>query len=267
MHTDTDELKKLRQALEAQALGDELISPISPMMLERGLWWQRRGQGAPWPARLLAGVLEPRRGYRFRPENVALYGLLAQQGPADTVLELGAGSGSLFLAAICAASPRRAVALELQEDAAERLERTLQAHDLRERACVLRGDLRQEALQERAREALGGGAQLVVCNPPFFPPGWGRPSAHEGVRLSTHAEHGGVVDFAQAAAALMAPQGRLWLVYDAGRLAEVVVAAQRAGLQILRVVWLPDKREGHQEEAFRVWVYMGRSGGAVTESL
>lgn len=248
----------LRAAMRPQ---EEVISPLHPAPL--GPRW--RDGLPPWPPRLLAGVLEPRRGYRFKPENLALYDLLRAEPPARRVVDLGAGSGSLLLAALTAHEGARGLGVELQEDAAARLDRTLQAHALD--AAALPGDLRDEATRDAALRWLGGPPELIVSNPPFFPASWGRPSAEEGTRRSTHAEHGDARDFVHAAARWLAPEGRLWLVFDAARVAEPLMAAAEVGLCLQQALWLPDQRPGHEAQPFRAWLRLGAGQGAPMRRL
>ena len=237
--------------LEAARLPDELVVPILPDRIHVPFW----GADTPWPASLAAGVLESARGFRHRPENV-VFAALAASETADSVVELGAGSGSLLLTAIAMLGPTRAVAIEIQPLAADRLRRTLSAHG--SMAEVVVADLRDHVVQ--------GPVDLVVANPPFYPPGWGRPSAEPEVHASTHALHGDVGDFMRAAARLVAPQGAVWFVYDAGRLAELFAAAGSVGLGLSRMVWIPDARAGRVGPT-RVWARFTPSGGAPIERL
>lgn len=211
-----------------------------------------------------AGLIEPRRGYRFRPESAYLAELLRRQTAAQParVVDLGAGSG--VLAAIAAAThpDARVVAVERQPEAADRARRNLAVYAAG-RGRVIVGDLRVAEVLDAVRRDLGGAAELVVSNPPWYPAGWGRPSDEEGTHASTHALHGGVADFLQAARALLADSGALWVVYDAARLADLLVAAGEQGLGMHELIWLPDRRAGREDEATRVWVALGRGGAPI----
>lgn len=263
--------ERLRQAARA----DEVVSRLSPWLLDEGRWWQDDGPLGAWPPALTAGVIEARRGYRFRPENVAVAALLASLGAVATrICDLGAGSGSLLLTAclLGGAVVERAVAVEVQPEAAERLERTLAAHELTERAAVVCGDLRRSEVCAEVIAQLGGQrAGLVLTNPPWFPASWGRASGEPAVHASTHALAGGVEAFLDAAAQVIAPQGRCLLVYDAERLAEALVAAGNAGFVLERVVWLPDRRAGRTTQPTRVWLELASlaagTAGARVERL
>ena len=222
-----------------------------PQRLAGGAWW-----AGPWQDVLAAGVLEPKRGYRYKPENVAL--ARALQGlHAQSVVDLGCGTGSLLLIAEVFTRPRQCVGVEIQAESVLRARRTFAAHDMHH-VTIINGDLRTASALSAARHLLDGAADLVVMNPPFFPVGWGRPSANQSTRASTHAEHGGVGDFLRAAAMLSADAGRCLCVYDAARLAELLAEAEGAGLRAERLLWIPDQRPGRDGQPFRVWVRFAR---------
>jgi tRNA1(Val) A37 N6-methylase TrmN6 len=114
------------------------------------------------------------------------------------------------------------------------------------------------------------GAELVVLNPPFFPEGWGRASESREVHASTHSLHGDVGDFLRCARALLAPQGRVVVLYDAGRLADLLPAISATGLSILSVHYTPEARLDRPPTPFRVWVSLGlepQEGGARVYAL
>jgi tRNA1(Val) A37 N6-methylase TrmN6 len=251
----TDLHAEITARLNAARRTGEIIIPILPRRLGVSFW----PPADPWPPHLAAGVLERSDGYRHRPENVCLVSLLKDEA-AQAVVELGAGSGSLLLAAIEATGAARAAAVERQPEVAARLGRTFEAHRLELDLRV--GDLRQP-------DTLAGlaGADLVVANPPFFPANWGRPSSDPEVHASTHALHGSVFDFLAAAAALLAPAGVAWFVYDATRTVELLAAAGDSGLEMSRLVWIPDARPSKDGAPTRVWVRFVRKGGARIDRL
>jgi tRNA1(Val) A37 N6-methylase TrmN6 len=251
--------------LLALCQGGELVSPVIPSGLAAGQWWSRASGGPPWPNRLRAGIIEPRRGYRFRPENLALAALLGGRS-ARRIVDLGAGTGSLLLIACAFLQPERAIGLDRQPDMAERLARTLSAHG--ESAwSALAGDVREAATIDAVITQLGGPADLVVMNPPYFDAAWGRPSREASTRLSTHAEHGDVGDFLAAARRLLAGRGIALVVYDAPHLSQMLAAAGEAGMRLTRLVWIPDHRHGHRP--FRVWAELGvgTDAGAAIDAL
>ncbi len=245
-----DSSSTIRERLDAALHPTERRSAMDPRALAGGRWWEEAQLG-PWPEHLRAGVIEPRKGYRFRPENLLLPAFMGRT-PRGTVVDLGSGTGSLLLLAAWACQAERAVAVERQPEVHQRLQRTLDAHGFGAAVC---GDLRRAQCLNAVREALGQPqADVVVMNPPFFPSGWGRPSALETTHLSTHAEHGGVRDFLAAARQLLAPGGSVFVVYDAGRAAEALASMGEHGFKLETMGWVPDQRPDKAGVPFRIWL-------------
>ena len=247
------------QNLQDSLLPTELRSPLTPDRLAGGHWWT----GPEWPEPLRAGLIEPRRGYRYRPENLLLPSVL-KGIRADRLVDLGAGTGALLLLGAWAVGAAHAVGVELQPEVAERLRRTLGARAASGEYTVVEGDLRQDTCREQIKTALGGLADVVVANPPVFPAGWGRPSNNPTSRLSTHAERGDVGDFLAAAVAISHPEATIAIVFDAQRLAELLARAGEVGLGLDALWWVPDQRPGKSRQPFRVWVRLSRGGAPVT---
>jgi len=247
-------LDVLRQRLTERRHDDEVLSPLDPRALLGGTWWQ----GGSWPDALSAGVLEACHGYRFRPENLALAGLIRGIG-ARRVVDLGAGTGSLTLIVAAMCEPERIVAVERQAGVAERLARTIDAHALASVQLQV-GDVRSPVVLDAVLADAGGAADLIVTNPPFFEAGWGRESRNAETHLSTHAVHGDVQDFLSAAARLLADEGRVFVVFDAQRMHLVMAAAGQVGLGLEELRWIPDRQTG---APFRCWMMFGWRGATV----
>ena len=136
----------------------------------------------------------------------------------DRVLDLGCGAGLLLL--LCA---RRAPTVSLCGVEAEPRAAELARENLRTNALegeILTADLRQTELPK---------ADLVVSNPPWYAGGTGAeggPGRMEGCTLP---------ELCVAAGRALEHRGRFALVYDPKRLAELMTALCRSGLEPKRL--------------------------------
>ena len=111
----------------------------------------------------------------FRPStDTFLLGGFPVLRRGERVCDLGAGTGLLGALLLTREPSLTVTGLELREDACRLARRTAERSGWQERLLCRQGDLRR-------REDLppAGGFDLVVSNPPYFPPETGRVSPQE----------------------------------------------------------------------------------------
>jgi tRNA1Val (adenine37-N6)-methyltransferase len=175
-------------------------------------------------------VLQRVRGHRYSLDDLATAYEAARAAPgARRVLDLGCGLGSVLTMLAWKLPDARLVGVEAQAISLALVRRNVRRNALTPRVALVHGDLRDAAVLDRAR-ALGGPFELVTGTPPYMPPGTATPSpdsqrAHARVEL-----RGGVEDYAQAVARVLAPGGTALLCADARTPERATQGAQRAGL-------------------------------------
>lgn len=142
----------------------------------------------------------------------------------ERVVDLGTGCGILPVLLLRDSAAAHVTGVEIQPAAAALARRSVARSGLDGRAAVLCASWTDlDGLLPRE------GFHLVVCNPPYFPPGSGRESASSAARLARH-EQPGTLDEVVAAASRPAALRRPVLpLPPAGRLADVVAALRRRG--------------------------------------
>ena len=148
--------------------------------------------------------------------------------PRDRVWDLGCGVGVLGL---LLAERRRDLTLngvELMTESAELARQNLRENHLT--GTILRADLRDY----RTWHPRPGGCDLVISNPPYFPPGTGKTAAGErgAARSETTCT---LEELCSAAGWLLQTGGRFALCHRPERLAELFLALHRAGLEPKRM--------------------------------
>lgn len=172
-------------------------------------------------------VAQPTRGFRYGAEAFWLAGFALEGGPARTALDVGTGSG--IVARLLARAGLDVVGVDAWPGWAEGWGRS--SGEGAGRLTLVRADVR----------ALPGADRydLVVSNPPFYPRGEPEP-VDESRRAARFETQGTVRELAAAAAAHVAPGGRLCVVVPVARRDDVVAGA--APLVVAREVRVGTRR-------------------------
>ena len=154
----------------------------------------------------------------FRPStDTFLLGGFPVLHRGERVCDLGAGTGLLGALLLTREPSLTVTGLELREDACRLARRTAERSGWQERLLCRQGDLRR-------REDLppAGGFDLVVSNPPYFPPETGRVSPQETRSVARSEVVCTLEDVCRAAGWLLRWGGRFCVVFPTERLAELM---------------------------------------------
>ena len=155
----------------------------------------------------------------------------ASPRPGERVVDLGTGCGILPVLLLRDSAAAHVTGVEIQPAAAALARRSVARSGLDGRAAVLCASWTDlDGLLPRE------GFHLVVCNPPYFPPGSGRESASPAARLARHEQPGTLDEVVAAASRLLRFGGRFCLCHRPERLADVVAALRRRGLEPKRLL-------------------------------
>ncbi len=175
-------------------------------------------------------LAQPARGLGYRVNvDAILLGRFAAEGAtaghrAKAAWDLGAGVGAVSLSLLHAAAVETAVLVERDPDAAALAVENLAANDWTARGRVITADV--ATLDD------DGVADLVVCNPPYTPPGRGRA----GSVPARHAARAGELGlFVAAARRVLARRGRVCFVYPAPELVTLLATFRDHGLEAKRL--------------------------------
>lgn len=145
-------------------------------------------------------------------------------GRSSRFLDMGSGSGILSVMLLWNNPALSADLVELMPGAAELSRRNLAANGLDGRAEVIAGDLRE----------LRGRYDFIVTNPPYYPLTGGQ--SEDAARLNSRGEAACTLpEICSAAARLLGQGGKLFMVYPAARLGEVMRLMPENGLEPKRL--------------------------------
>ncbi|HID69084.1 MAG TPA: tRNA1(Val) (adenine(37)-N6)-methyltransferase [Desulfobacterales bacterium] len=182
-------------------------------------------------------------GYRFSIDPVLLAHFV-RLGKDENVLDLGAGCGILGLILLYRAGNRirSLTAFELQAGLAELARDNIKLNQFQNQMQVMEGDLCdiKKSLKPEAYST-------VVCNPPFYPLGGGRPSCNKESEIARHQVTCTLADVLKAAATAVKNRGRIYLIYPADGLGSLFALLPQQGLTAKRLQLIysyPDTETG-----------------------
>jgi tRNA1Val (adenine37-N6)-methyltransferase len=171
-------------------------------------------------------VLQPARGFRTSLDPLLLAAFVAQ--PYGRFLDIGCGTGALSFALLARDAGASGVAVELQAPLADLAREGLARNGWAARLDVRAGDV-------RALDLPAASFDLVVTNPPFRLVGQGTQSPHQTRLLSNHEVSLSLAEWADVAARVLRPGGRLGVVFPADRALELGEALRARDLQPARL--------------------------------
>jgi tRNA1Val (adenine37-N6)-methyltransferase len=202
-------------------------------------------------------LIQPKHGYRFSVEAMLL-GRFVRTSARQRVLELGAGCGviSIMLASIY--RPREVVAIEIQPELAEMIERNAVLNDLRSVRAIC-ADLRHKKIAGIEPASF----DLVIANPPYRAISAGRENPNHGRRVARGESSATLADFVAAARRYARHRGRVAFVFTARRAAELISTLRAKKLEPKRIRFV------HPRIAMpaSVMIVEARVGGGIEVSI
>lgn len=205
-------------------------------------------------------MYQRRGGHRASTDDVVTAWLAVRSAsvPPARYLDLGCGVGTVLLLTARALRPARSVGVEAQEESYAMCARSIAELPAPPRIEVIHGDLRAPLGLEPF--------ELITGSPPYFPVGSGVLPTDPQRRACRFELRGGVEQYAEAAAAQLAPGGRFVVVFPTAQRARVSSAAERAGLHPRARAELT-MREGRAAPFLDVWALAREPGDVDLISL
>ena len=173
-------------------------------------------------------IIQSDEEYRFTTDAVLLANFCKDMR-GKLCVELGAGSGVVSILVAHKKHPRRVVAVELQPQLADMMNRSVLLNNQQDVIEVHTADLK-EAWR------IVHDADAVVCNPPYRRLGSGERQLKPNIALCRHEIAATLADVTESAARVLNNKGSFYLVHQADRLCEIVTLCRDNGLAVKEIL-------------------------------
>jgi tRNA1Val (adenine37-N6)-methyltransferase len=171
-------------------------------------------------------LIQKKNGYRLSIDPLLLANFVRVK-KHETLLDIGTGCGIIPIYMSKRGVTNRLTGIEIQDELYDLALRNLELNE-----CTniefLKGDVRSK------RQELGG-FQVVVSNPPYVQERTGRKSPGLSRLIARHESTLDLGALLSVASSLLGTRGRLYLIYPAKRLAEVIHASKTLKLEPKRL--------------------------------
>ncbi|MGD0276215.1 MAG: tRNA1(Val) (adenine(37)-N6)-methyltransferase, partial [Syntrophales bacterium] len=185
-------------------------------------------------------IIQKKRGYRFSIDAFLLADFISLK-KGDRILDLGTGSGIVGMLLCRHDDCSEVVGIEIQEALADAAQRSIRLNRLEDRMRIIHDDLR------RIRKIIPASSfNVVIANPPYRKIRSGRINPDRQKAVARHEITGTLHDFMKAASYALNNNGRIYAIYPATRLAELLQTMRKHGMEPkqLRIVHSYKDTEG-----------------------
>ena len=170
-------------------------------------------------------VAQPKAGYRFSIDAVLLAAFMSVRA-GDRVVDLGTGCGIIALLISHRYAPKMVYGVEIQPELARLARRNVRQNGMDQKIRILEGDMTSPGLLQAIQAV-----DAVVCNPPYRRVGSGRINPDDQRAGARHEIHITLAGLLQTAHRLLRTAGRLFLIYPASRIADLIAEMRAHGIE------------------------------------
>lgn len=173
-------------------------------------------------------IQDPKR-FCFGIDAVILSGF-AEVKKGENVMDLCTGTGIIPILLEAKTEGSHFTGLEIQEESVEMAKRSVRLNGLEDKVTIDFGDVKNTEALYRASSF-----DVVTVNPPYMNEGGGLKNGYSPKTIARHEVLCSLEDVVDAAARLLVPQGRLYMVHRPHRLTDIMVTLRNHRLEPKRL--------------------------------
>ncbi len=172
---------------------------------------------------------QKKKGYRFSLDSLLLAHFVSFKN-IKNVVELGCGNGVITMILAARFRDVKFTGVEIQKDLADLAEKNVHLNSLQDNVKILRADAADIKNHFPARSKDG-----IFFNPPYRKLNSGRINPDAEKAIARHEIKGSLSIFLKAAQYLLKPSGKLFAIYPAKRMAELITRLRENNIEPKRM--------------------------------
>lgn len=168
--------------------------------------------------------LQKQDAFRFGCDGVELANFVDSR-QKKLAIDLGCGTG-IITVLLAGKRGMRITGVEIQPELCDVCRQNIELNNLTDKADVINAPM-----QDIGRFIAAGGADIVVCNPPYRRLGSGMEQLNTAIAIARHEIKVTLKEVVAAAAYLLSTGGKFYTINQTERLAEVLGECKAAGLE------------------------------------
>lgn len=178
-------------------------------------------------------IIQNKEGYRFTSDAVLLANCVKAL-PKHRVVDLGTGSGIIAIIIAAKTKAQQVFGIEIQPQLADMAQRSVAHNAMTDRITIINCPMQQ------AKEKIGGGFDVVVCNPPYEKATC-VSSAEKDICKSEQLVT--LEEVIATATSLLKFGGVFYVINKAKRLAEIIYEMKQKGIEPKKITLIQPKAD------------------------
>lgn len=170
-------------------------------------------------------ILQKKEAFRFGMDAVLLSNFVSVK-KQHKILDLGTGTGILPILLAAKTGAQSFKGLEISSEAVDMAKRSVEGNGLGDKIEIIHGDIKE------AVSFFGAGSfDAIVTNPPYTKVGSGIINPADSKAVARHEVCCTLEDVLTAAARLLKPQGRFFMVHRPDRLSDIIEGMRKVKIE------------------------------------
>jgi len=174
-------------------------------------------------------IIQEKKGYRFSLDAFLLTHFIRLK-KGDHIIDLGTGSGVIAIIMGTRKECGRVVGIDVQEKLVDMAKRSVEVNTLSGKVEIRQGDVKQI---EQLFPSLS--FDVVIFNPPYRKLKSGRINPNDQKSIARHEIKSTLNDFLHASVYVLKKSGRVYIIYSATRIVELLSAMKATGIEPKRM--------------------------------